>query len=252
MWNTVFIQPIFNSLILIYNLIGDMGLAIIFLTILIQLLLIPLYNRQLKSQQAMKDLQPKLKEIQKKHAKDKQKQSQAMMELYQSEGVNPLSGCLPLLIQFPIFIAVYYVFRSYLTEDSFKLLYSFVGRPETLNTSFLGWCDLAQPDKIILPLLAGVTSYFQIQSMPQPDLVPQGDQKKGQDQGFGGQLSRVFSSQMKGFMPIMSFVIVMQLPAAIGVYWITRNIFTIIQQKILLKDQAKNGNGKVKVKVEKA
>ena len=252
MWITIFIQPIFNLLILIYNLIGDMGLAIILLTILIQLLLVPLYNRQLKSQQAMKDLQPKLKKVQEKHAKDKQKQSQAMMELYKSEGVNPLSGCLPLLIQFPIFIAVYYVFRSYLTEDSFQLLYSFVSRPETLNTGFLGWCDLAQPDKIILPILAGVTTYFQIQSMPQPDLAPRGDDKKGKDQGFGAQLTKVFSSQMKGFMPIMSFVIVMQMPAAIGVYWITRNIFTIIQQKMLLKDHDKGSSKDVKVKVKKA
>lgn len=242
MWITIFIQPIFNLLIVIYNLVGDMGLAIIILTILIQVILIPLYSRQLRSQEAMKDLQPKLKALQKKHKGDKKKQSQAMLELYQKEGVNPLSGCLPLLVQFPIFIAVYYVFRQYLTEESLNLLYSSVSRPEVLNTSLLGWLDLTKPELIILPLLAGITSYFQITTMPQPE-IPQEDDKKA---GFGAQLGKVFSTQMKGFMPIMSFVIVMQLPAAIGIYWITRNIFSIAQQQLIKKKK----KGKVRVRVK--
>jgi len=222
-----------------------MGVSIILLTLLIQIVLIPLYGKQLKSQQAMKDIQPKLKKIQEKYKDDKQKQSQALMELYQQEGVNPVSGCLPLLIQFPIFIAVYYVFREYLTEDSLNLLYSFVPRPEHLDTSFFGWVDLADPERIVLPILAGITSYFQMASMPQPE-PPQADDKK-KDQGFMGQLTKAFSYQMKGFMPIMSLVIVMQLPSAIGVYWITRNVFTTVQQKLIQKDSKKE----VKVTVEK-
>jgi len=246
MWITIFIQPIFNLLITINNLVGDMGVSIILLTLLIQVILIPLYNKQLKSQQAMKDIQPKLKKVQDKYKDDKQKQSQALMELYQQEGVNPVSGCLPLLIQFPIFIAVYYVFREYLTEDSLNLLYSFVPRPDHLDTSFFGWVDLASPERIVLPILAGITSYFQMASMPQPEL-PKADDNKKEDPGFMGQLTKAFSYQMKGIMPIMSLVIVMQLPAAIGVYWVTRNIFTTIQQKLIQKE----GKKEVKVTVEK-
>jgi len=241
MWITVFIQPIFNLLILIYNQVGDMGLAIIILTILIQVILIPLYGRQLKSQEAMKTLQPKLKAIQKKYKGDQKKQSQAMMELYQKEGVNPLSGCLPLLIQFPIFIAVYYVFRQYLSEESLRLLYHSVARPETLHTSFLGWLDLTKPELVVLPIIAGITSYFQMATMPQPE-APQEDDKKSA--GFSSQLGKVFSTQMKGFMPVMSFIIVMQLPSAVGLYWVTRNIFSIVQQGLI------KWGKKDKVKVE--
>ena len=245
MWITIFIQPLFNLLIFIYNLVGDMGLAIIILTILIQFLLVPLYNKQIKSQQAMKDLQPKLKELQKKHKGDKKKQSRAMLELYQQEGVNPLSGCLPLLFQFPIFIALYYVFRQYLTEESLHLTYSFISRPETLNASLFNWLNLTKPEMIFLPLLAGVTSYFQMATMPQPP-TPQADDSKKGEKSFTSQMGKAFSTQMKGFMPIMSFVIVMQLPSAVGIYWITRNIFSIIQQKIVYRD--KKG---VKVRVSK-
>lgn len=255
MWVTIFIQPIFNSLVAIYNLVGDMGIAIILLTIVIQFLLLPLYNKQIKGQKDLKKIQPKMKKIQKKHKDDKEKQSQELMKLYQEEGVNPLGGCLPLLIQFPIFIAVYYVFRNYLNDESLKLLYSFVSEPGHLKTTLLGLVDLSQPERWVLPLLAGVSTYFQTSSMPQAalgggDEEDEGDEDGEEDKGFAKQLTKTFSKQMKGFMPVMSFIIVMQLPAAVGVYWITRNIFTIIQQKVIMSDEGDSPTDDVKVTVE--
>ncbi len=254
MWETIFIQPIFNSLVAIYNLVGDMGIAIILLTIVIQFLLLPLYNKQIKGQKDMKEIQPKMKKIQKKYKDDKEKQSKELMKLYQEEGVNPLGGCLPLLIQFPIFIAVYYVFRSYLNDESLKLLYSFVSEPDHLKTTLLGLIDLSQQERWVLPLLAGVSTYFQTSSMPQAALGGGEDDEEEdgeEDKGFAKQLTKTFSKQMKVFMPVMSFIIVMQLPAAVGIYWITRNIFTIIQQKVIMSDEDSSSGGDVKVTVEK-
>jgi YidC/Oxa1 family membrane protein insertase len=247
MWETYFIQPILNALIAFYNLVGDMGLAIILLTIAIQLLLAPLYKKQIESQKALKEIQPKMKEIQKKHKDDKEKQSKELLKLYQEEGVNPAGGCLPLLIQFPIFIAVYYVFRSYINVESLDLLYSFISRPEILDTNFLGILDMTATGSIYIALVAGITTYFQIVTMPGQQEAEKKDKDKKEDDksDFSSQLTTMMSKQMKGFMPIMSFVIVLQFPAAIGVYWTTRNLFTLAQNYLI-----KNGDEKVKVKVK--
>lgn len=248
MWETYFIQPILNSLIAIYNLVGDMGLAIVLLTIIIQFLLAPLYKKQIESQKALKEIQPKMKEIQKKYKEDKEKQSKELLKLYQEEGVNPAGGCLPLIIQFPIFIAVYYVFRSYINVESLDLLYSFVSKPEILDTNLLGLLDMTATGSIYIALIAGITTYFQIVTMPgQQDSQDKKDQKDSKDDknDFSAQLTKMMTKQMKSFMPIMSFVIVLQFPAAIGVYWTTRNVFTLAQNYLI-----KNGENQVKVKVK--
>jgi YidC/Oxa1 family membrane protein insertase len=234
---------------LIFNLVGDMGVAIILLTLLIQLLLAPLYKKQIESQKGLKEIQPKMKKLQEKYKDDKEKQSQELLKLYQEEGVNPAGGCLPLLIQFPIFIAVYYVFRSYLTPESLDLLYSFVNRPETLSTSFLGLLDMSATGSIYIAVVAGLTTYWQTVSMPSQigddnkDKKPSDKDSNGKKEDFQSQLTNMMGKQMKGFLPVMSFIIVLQFPAAIGVYWTTRNIFTIAQNYLLNKD-------KVEVKVE--
>jgi len=240
MWETYFIQPIFNVLILIYNLVGDMGLAIIILTVLIQFLLAPLYKKQIESQKDLKKVQPKMKEIQEKYKNDKEKQSQEILKLYQEEGVNPAGGCLPLLIQFPIFIAVYYVFRSYINIESLDLLYFFISRPETLNTSFLGLLDMTATGSIYIAVIAGLTTYWQTVTTPSQMGMEDGGKKedgKGKKENFQTQLTKMMGKQMKGFLPIMSFVIVLQFPAAIGIYWTTRNLFTIAQNYLLNRDK---------------
>ncbi len=241
MWETYFIQPIFNVLILIYNLVGDMGIAIIVLTVLIQFLLAPLYKKQIESQKDLKKIQPKMKEIQEKHKDDKEKQSQELLKLYQEEGVNPAGGCLPLLIQFPIFIAVYYLFRSYINPESLDLLYSFVSRPEILNTTLLGIADMTATGSIYIAVIAGLTTYWQ--TVTTPSQMGMGDDKEdGKDKDkdkkgdFQSQLTKMMGKQMKGFLPVMSFIIVLQFPAAIGIYWTTRNLFTIAQNYLLNRD----------------
>ena len=108
-FNELIYRPLFNSLVFFYNIIPghDFGLAIIALTILIRFALYPLSQKAIKSQKALSEIQPKIKEIQKQHQNDRAQQTKAMMEFYQKNKINPFSGCLPLLIQFPVFIGLY-------------------------------------------------------------------------------------------------------------------------------------------------
>jgi membrane protein insertase Oxa1/YidC/SpoIIIJ len=127
------------------------------------------------------------------------------------------------------------------------LLYSFVSKPETLQTSFFGWFDLVATGSYVIAVVAGLTTYFQTLTMPSMVDEDKGETKDKKDSSdFTKQFSQMLGKQMKGFMPIMSFIIVLQLPAAVGVYWITRNIFTTIQNYLV-----KPAKEEVKVEVKK-
>ncbi|GAV22092.1 YidC/Oxa1 family membrane protein insertase [Carboxydothermus pertinax] len=198
---------VLNNLYLFTKNIGlpSYALAIILLTILIKILLYPLNHAQMKSMKAMQELQPKMQEIQNKYKNDPQKQQQALMELYKEHGVNPMSGCLPLLIQFPILIALY------------RALYAF----KYLNPAhakFFWIANISHKDPyFILPLLAALTTYVQSKmSMASSNNDP--NQKI-----------------MLYFMPLMIGWIAMSLPAGLGIYWVVLNIMNIIQQYFVNK-----------------
>src|SRR3990167_1482780 len=128
LFNTLLTQPLFNLMVFLYNFIPgkDLGVSIIIMTFLIKLVLYPLASQSIKSQKALQELQPKMNEIKKKHKDDREAQARAMMELYKNEKVNPLSSCLPLLIQLPFLIAVFHVFNRGLHPESLGQLYSFI------------------------------------------------------------------------------------------------------------------------------
>ena len=161
-FNIILYQPLFNALVLFYKYLpgNDFGIAIIVLTILTKLIISPFAVQGIKSQKVLQELQPKVQEIQKKFGKDKEKQAKALMELYKNEKVNPLSGCLPLLIQLPIFIALYRLFWNGFQAEQMQHLYSFISNPGVINTSFLGILDLSQPS-VILAILTGILQLVQ-------------------------------------------------------------------------------------------
>ena len=226
LFNQILYQPLFNGLIWLYNVIPghDLGIAIIVLTTLIRLILYPLSQKAIRSQKAMAKLQPEIKEIREKH-KDKQEQAKAMMDLYKKYKINPLSGCLPILIQFPILIALYRVFFTGLDPQKLDGLYSFVTRPETLNTMFLGILDLSQRS-VVLALLAGLFMFIQSKM-----LMPQKMMKQGGGLKIGSvDFSSLMSQQMTYFMPLITVFIAWSLPAALPLYWIVITLFGIIQQ----------------------
>ena len=155
-YQTFFYQPVVNLLVFLYNLVPghDLGITIILLTIVIKLILWPLSKQSIKSQKALQDIQPKVDEIKKKYAKDREAQGREMMKVYKENKVNPFSSCLPLLIQFPFLIAVYRVFRSGFTADTLNLVYSFIAKPEAINNIAFGFLDLAKPN-VFLAFAAG-------------------------------------------------------------------------------------------------
>ncbi|MCX6797323.1 MAG: YidC/Oxa1 family membrane protein insertase, partial [Candidatus Doudnabacteria bacterium] len=153
LYNEVIYRPLLNLLIFSYHYIPDIGVVIVLLTLLIRLIMAPSFHKQIKSQKALTDLQPKLNELKEKYKGDKEGQAKAMMGLYKEHKINPLSSCLPLIIQLPILIALYQVFSKAL-NNHLAGLYSFVVKPEVINPYFFGLLNLSKPS-IILGILAG-------------------------------------------------------------------------------------------------
>lgn len=234
LWNTLLYEPIYNVLIFIVNNItfGDVGFAIILVTIVVKTILIPLNNKSIRSQVLMKKMEPEMKQI-KKDYPNKEEQAKKTFELYKKYKTNPFSGCLVILIQLPIIFALYYVFYNGLglKED---ILYSFVQTPSVLNTNFLGFFDLA--DKSIwLGILTGATQFIQgyLSSPKKPkkgqiQVVKEADSNKTVD--FQDQLSQSMQMNVKYILPIFIGFIAWKISAAVALYWIVNNVFTIIQE----------------------
>ncbi|MEW6770632.1 MAG: YidC/Oxa1 family membrane protein insertase [Bacillota bacterium] len=179
------------------------GLAIILLTVIVRVLLYPLNYKQMHSMLALQRLQPKVKEIQEKYRKDPQKLQQKMMELYQEHGVNPLGGCLPLLIQLPILIALY----SALLHFPYAV---------AEHARFLWVPSLSGKDPyFLLPILAGATTYWQMRVTPQAG---------GQEQ---------MQRMMTLTMPVLFLWISSTLPAGLALYWVTFNVLSVGQQYLI-------------------
>lgn len=224
LFNIILYQPLLNILVLFYKYCHDFGIAILVLTILIKILLSPLTLKTLKAQKALQQLQPKLKEIQRKYKNDLEGQKRAMIELYQKEKINPFSGCFPMLLQLPILIALYQLFRKGLGPDQFSLLYNFILPPENISLTFLGIINLAQPS-LFLAVLAGIVQFIQTRS----SLAGQDNFQKDPK---SLKTSQLMQKQLSYFFPIFTVLILLRLPAAVALYWLTVSVISIIQQKL--------------------
>ena len=230
LFNTVLYEPIYNLLIYLYNIVpgNDIGLAIICLTILIKLVLLPLSLQAVRSQKALQDLQPKMDALKKQYKDSKEKLAAETMKLYKEQKVNPLSSCLPLLIQFPFLIAVYQAFRVGLTSENFEILYSFVKNPEHINPVAFGFLDMAVPS-LGLAILAGAAQYIQTQMLSTKK--PKIKDKGARDEGMLANMNK----SMQYFMPFMTILIGMSLPGGLTFYWFLTTVLTSIQQKFMFK-----------------
>ena len=226
-FNVILYQPLFNALILLYkNLPGhDFGLAVIVLTILTKIIFYPFGIKAIRSQKSLQDIQPRLQEIQTKHKDDKEKQVKETLELYKKEKVNPLSGCLPLLVQLPILIALYQVFWKGLQPEQMVHLYSFVSSPGVIDPSFLGLINLSKPN-MYLAIFAGISQFVQSKmTVPKTQKLKTG----------GSQMGEMMQKQMLYFFPAFTVLILWNLPSAIGLYWLVSTVFSIIQQYFIFK-----------------
>ncbi len=222
LWTTVLYQPLFNLLILIVALMpnGDIGLAIIVLTIIVKLILFPLTQRSIYSQLKQKELEPEIEAI-KASTPDKTEQNKKTFALYKEKKINPFSGCLLILLQLPVIIALYLVFLKGFGPGA-PALYSFVHAPEVFNYHFLGLINLSSHN-ILFGVLSAVTQFISAKMM-------QGRQSKPTGTGMQAQMAKSMQVQTLYILPIMVGFIAYRVSAAVALYWITSNIFTIAQE----------------------
>ncbi len=220
---------------MLYNYVPghDFGIAIILLTIIIRVILFPFSAKAVKSQKNLQELQPKIQELQKKHKDDKEKQAKEILNLYKTEKINPFSGLLLGLIQIPILIALYRVFWGGVNPQELSALYGFIFNPGQINPLFLHIIDLSKPN-LVLAILAGLVQYFQTKM-----LIPQTNSKSSV-QGKGADFSQMMQKQTLYFFPVFTIIILIGLPSALGLYWTTSGLFSIIQQYLIFKKNNKS------------
>ena len=202
-------EPLGVLLDWIHSLIGNYGITLIVFTFIVKGALFPLYADQMKHSARMADVQPKIAEIQKKYANDKETLNIKMMELYKEEKFNPARGCLPMLIQMPIIFALFALLRNPMV---------YIDTPEMLmavHQSFLWVKDLSQPDLWILPILAGITTYVSFA------------QTSSQNTQVGSMGSTM--TMMKYFFPLMIVWMGRGFPAGLSLYWFIGTFIQIFQ-----------------------
>jgi len=230
-WNEFFHWPMVNGLVLLYDILGNnFGWAIIALTIIVRVVLFPLTMQALHSNKAMQALQPQIRELQKRYAKDKKRLNEETMKLYAAHKVNPVSGCLPMLLQLPVMIGLYGALikvaswssadpaaKAGATSEMGKYLYSFVPQPHLPVYAHFAWLDLGRPDPLfILPILAGAAQYMQSKMAISPTASADTQQRA--------------MNQMTTFMPLLTVVIAWSLPSGLALYWVVTTLFAIVQQ----------------------
>jgi YidC/Oxa1 family membrane protein insertase len=224
LWNVLIFSPILNLSILLYAfMFKNFGLTIIALTIIIRVITYPLTVKQLRASKAMSTIQPKLQELQKKYARDKQKLSEETMKLYKEAGINPMGCVIPMLVQLPVWIALYQVILRALaaTPEDLLALYpylyssSLIHSQVPLNEHFL-WLNLTQPDRyMILPVLVGGTMWLQQKMVTMPTTDPR---------------QQSMNNMMLLMMPMMFGIFTLQFASGLAVYWTLSNIIGIIMQ----------------------
>lgn len=217
------VNPMTNIMLLIYGLFSNFVVAIVLLTVIIRLLTLPLNQRQMVSSIKMAALQPQMKALQDKYKNDPQTLSAEMRKL----GFNPLAGCLPTLIQFPILIGLYNAITRSMAVNPMSLLelgkhvYGFLPNLSSLvpiNSTFLLW-DLGRPDPFfVVPIIVVVTTYFSMKSTSMPSTDPQ---------------TRQTNQMMQWMMPAMFGFFMLSAPVGLGIYWIISNLIGIGQYYLL-------------------
>lgn len=246
LFNIFLYQPIASILMLLYSIVpGGFGVAVITLTIIIRLILYPLTAKGIESQKALTEIQPKVKEIQDKYKDDKEKQVQEVLNIYKEAKINPFAGLLPLLIQFPVLVALYRVLWHVQDDNFSEVLYGFVPFSGEIDFNFLGIVNLGLSglDQIngnwlamiggaVIILGAGAAQFFQMQMTLAKNKTKK-EKKKKQDPAV--EMAERMQKQMVYFFPVFTVIVLLKLPLAIGLYWLTTAVFSIIQQYIIFK-----------------
>ncbi len=252
-FNSIFVFPILNLLVLLYKVFllvklpGAFGLAIIGLTILIRGLFQPFFKQQMEMSKKMQDLKPHLDRLNEKHKNDQKQLQQEQLKLYQQEGINPASGCLFMIIQIPVFIALYQTLSLFLLKGQGaqvitqinKVLYAPWLKIASIDPWFFGLNLAVTPQKsgqwyyLLIPLVTGLLQYFQAIAMTPPSTnlpAVQGQKDKKDD---SGDFQKAMTTQMKFLFPLMIGWFAYTLPFGLSLYWNIFSLFSIIQGRQL-------------------
>lgn len=220
MFHEIFYRPLFNILVFIYNLVpgADFGLAIIILTVLIRIVLFPLSIKGARSQKALAEIGPELSRLKEKYKNDQAAYSAAALNLYKERGINPVAGCLPILIQLPIIFALYRVFLGGVNENNISDLYSFISAPASFDTLFLGIFNTSQKYWFFAPLIGAIQFIQSKMSLvkAQPGAAP-----SAQD---------AMNRQMLYVLPFILIIISWNLPTGVNLYLIATTLFSLFEQ----------------------
>lgn len=240
LFNLVLFEPMFNAVVFIYRYIPDMGAAIIILTIIIRFVLYLPSRSSIRSQKTLQETQPKLKAIQEKYKNNKEELGRQLMRFYKENKVNPLSSCLPLLIQLPILIALYQAFLAVSQTDpsthilvakqlehlygSLKDLFSTMA----INPISFGFIDISKNHNIILAVMAGAAQFWQSRMLmaKQPPKIP-----GAKDESIAAGVNK----QMMYMMPLLTVLFGYQFPAGLTIYWLVSTLFSVAQQYYIFK-----------------
>lgn len=259
-FNTVFVFPILNVLVALYKLLllvrlpGAFGFSIIGLTMLIRLLLHPFFKQQLETAKKMQEIKPHLDKLSKKHGKDPKQLQQEQLKLYQQAGINPASGCLFMIIQMPVFFALYNTLSLFLMNGNLTKIiaqinktvyFPFLKIENAINPWFFGFNIALSPAKAgqwyyyLIPIITGALQYWQAQvSMPAmttPENTSSSSAKasKGKEvkKEEGGDFQKAMGMQMKYILPVMIGWFSYTLPVGLSLYWNIFSLFSIIQYR---------------------
>ena len=234
----IFAKPLGYLLSWLYGIIGSYGIALVVLTLIVKIALYPLYAKQIKTTTNMTKLQPKIREIQQKYAKNKELMNQKMAELYEKEGGNMYGGCMPMLVQMFVIMGLFALLRNpmaYIDDDN--MLFA-------IHESFLWIPDLAQPDKWILPIASCVATFISF-TMNQSNTAAAGNQAQ----------TNFMNSMMKYIFPVTILVLARSYPAGLAIYWFVGQIVQIFfnirfksLRKKLMEEDAPKGKKKSKAR----
>ncbi len=219
--------PLLNILVFLYNTVAfhDIGIAIVVFTVLIRLALYPLFQKSMRHQLVMQEIQPKLKALQDAHKGNYEMQSKAMMDLYREHKINPFSGFFLLIIQLPILFAVYRLFLHIFQPGALDAVYHFIARPEIISPVSLGLINL-QHANYALVVITAVLQYIQTRLSISSN-------------AGAAASSQASSLKMMSYIgPIITLVIFSRLPAAVTIYWMATSLISIAQQYIINRQRA--------------
>lgn len=252
-FNSLFVFPILNLLVLFYKGLlfirapGAFGLAIVALTVLVRIILHPFFKQQLETAKKMSDIKPHLDRLSAKHKKDPKILQQEQMKLYQQAGINPASGCLFMVVQIPIFIALYNTLSLFLLNGNSakvitainKVLYSPVLKIQSIDPHFFGFNLVLSPAKsgqwfyYAIPVITALLQYLQVsvttpqQAQPSTSEIIKKDEKKDDS----GDFQKAMNTQMKFIFPLMIGWFSYTLPVGLALYWNIFSLFSIMQYK---------------------